>query len=197
MRCVPAFSNGLSEYYITSLKEGITMTYLFCNVKWTEDYKGRNINDKIKGPVGEVCNFAPYKKQIYGYVRIRPDKTIKINKLGAKKDDSSIENVNVIWTAKDPAPDGKTVIVGWYKNATVYREFQKFDKAPPCQKANNVPGYRIVAEEPNCTLLPTGQRTFRIPRGKGGMGQANIWYADQSRGKKILQDMLNRYPSLR
>ena len=172
------------------------MTYLFCNVKWLEDYKGRNINDKIEGLVGEVCNFAPYEDQIYGYVR-RPH-TIDINKLGAQKDDSSIENVNVIWTAKDPDPGGKTVIVGWYKNATVYREFQKFDKVPPCQKTNGVPGYRIVAKESNCTLLPTGQRTFRIPRGgKGEMGRANIWYADQPEGKKTLQDIRKRYHSLR
>ena len=183
------------------------MAYLFCNIGWKEDYRSQNINDKLRGGGsyvevqdhgGEVCNFTPHKKQIYGYVRL-PHKRgkIDINKLGAKKDDFSIENVNVIWTAKNPAPGGKTVIIGWYKNATVYREFQEFDKAPPCQRANNVPGYRIVAEESNCTLLPTGQRTFRIPRGKGGMGQANIWYAaGRPRGEKILEDMRNRYPSL-
>ena len=202
---------GFLRWHITSLKEGIIMTYLFCNIGWMEDYRGQNKNDKLRGGGsyveaqrhgGEVCNFVPYKKQIYGYVRLSNEdrkmrNKININRLGAKKDDSFIENVNVLWTAKDPAPGGKTVIVGWYTNATVYREFQEFDKVPPCQKANNVPGYRIVAEESNCTLLPTGQRTFRIPRGRGGMGQKNIWYADQPRGKKTLQDMLNSYPSLR
>lgn len=122
------------------------MAYLFCNIGWMKYYRGQNDNDKLVGGGsyvaaqrhgGEVCNFAPYKKQIYGYVRLSNEdrkmrNKININRLGAKKDDSFIENVNVIWTAKDPALDGKTVIVGWYTNATVYREFQEFDKVPPC-----------------------------------------------------------------
>ena len=181
------------------------MTYLFCNIGWMKYYRGQNDNDKLVGGGsyvaaqrhgGEVCNFAPYEDQIYGYVRL-PHKRgkININKLGAQKDDSYIENMNVIWTAKDPW--GGTCIVGWYKNATVYREFQEFDKVPPCQKKNNVPGYRIVAEEADCTLLPLGQRLEIPTGGKGEMGQSNIWYADQPRGKEILKDILNCYPSLR
>ncbi len=182
------------------------MTYLFCNIGWKEDYRSQNINDELRGGGsyvedqnhgGEVCNFTPYKKQIYGYVR-PPGGTgskIKIDRLGADRNADFIKNMNVIWTARHPL--GGTCIVGWYKNATVYREFQEFDKAPPCQKANNVPGYRIVAEDSNCTLLPLGQRLEIPTGGKGEMGQSNIWYADQPRGKEILKDILNCYPSLR
>ena len=199
------------------------MAYLFCNIGWMKDYQGQN-NDKIRGGGAfvetegygfEVCNFEPYKNQIYGYVQppgraganIKSDidtnmksssipenferVTIKIDKLGADKKHNAIENVNVIWTAKDPAPGGKTVIVGWYTNATVYREYQKFDQAPPCQQANNVDGYRIVAKESNCKLLPIEQRTIQIPKMvKGGMGQSNIWYADKPESKKIRDKIL-------
>ena len=190
------------------------MVYLFCNVGWMKYYQGQNDNDKIGGGGSyvdreghgfEVCNFAPYENQIYGYVqppsgRLGENITsgtdeyfsrskININRLGAKKNDDFIENVNVIWTATHS--DRGRVIVGWYKNATVYREYQKFDQAPPCHKTNNIDGYRIVAEKSNCKLLPIEQRNIQIPKGvKGGMGQANIWYADKPESKKIRDKVL-------
>ena len=200
------------------------MTYLFCNIGWMKYYRGQNDNDKLVGGGAfvekegygfEVCNFAPYEDQIYGYVQ-PPGRTgtniksgidtnmksssipenfervtIKIDKLGADRNAEFIKNVNVIWTAKNPAPGGKTVIVGWYVNATVYREYQKFDPTPPCHKANNVDGYRIIADESNCTLLPIEQRIVQIPKMiKGGMGQSNIWYADKPESEKIRDKIL-------
>ena len=180
------------------------MAYLFCNVGWMKCYRGQNDNDKLVGGGSyvdrvnhgfEVCNFAPYENQIYGYVK-PSHKVIDINNLGAANNDDFITNVNVIWTARHP--DGGTFIVGWYKNATVYREYQKFDMVPLFHKANHITGYRIVAEESNCKLLPIEQRTFQIPTGvEGGMGQSNVWYANQPRGKETIKDFLNKYPSLR
>ena len=190
------------------------MVYLFCNVGWMKYYQGQNDNDKIGGGGSyvdreghgfEVCNFAPYENQIYGYVQPPSGRLgeniksgtdeyfsrskININRLGAKKNDDFIENVNVIWTATHS--DRGRVIVGWYKNATVYREYQKFDQAPPCHKTNNIDGYRIVAEKSNCKLLPIEQRNIQIPKGvKGGMGQSNIWYADKPESKKIRDKVL-------
>lgn len=196
------------------------MAYLFCNIGWMECYRGRNDNDKIVGGGSyvereghgfEVCNFAPYENQIYGYVQPSSGRlgekiksgtdeyfsrsTIDIDRLGAANNDDFITNVNVIWTAKHP--DGGTFIVGWYKNATVYREYQKFDTVSLFHKENHITGYRIVAEESNCKLLPIERRTFSIPtRVKGGMGQSNVWYADQPRGEKTIKGLLNKYPSL-
>ena len=190
------------------------MVYLFCNVGWMKYYQGQNDNDKIGGGGSyvdrerhgfEVCNFVPYENQIYGYVQPPSGRLgeniksgtdeyfsrskININRLGAKKNDDFIENVNVIWTATHS--DRGRVIVGWYKNATVYRKYQKFDQAPPCHKTNNIDGYRIVAEKSNCKLLPIEQRNIQIPKGvKGGMGQANIWYADKPESKKIRDKVL-------
>ncbi len=190
------------------------MVYLFCNVGWMKYYQGQNDNDKIGGGGSyvdreghgfEVCNFAPYENQIYGYVQPPSGRLgeniksgtdeyfsrskININRLGAKKNDVFIENVNVIWTATHS--DRGRVIVGWYKNATVYREYQKFDQAPPGHKTNNIDGYRIVAEKSNYKLLPIEQRNIQIPKGvKGGMGQSNIWYADKPESEKIRDKIL-------
>lgn len=198
------------------------MAYLFCNVGWMECYRGRNDNDKIVGGGSyvereghgfEVCNFAPYENQIYGYVQPSSGRlgeniksgtdeyfsrsTIDIDRLGAANNDDFITNVSVIWTATHPESGKGRVIIGWYKHATVYREYQKFDIVPLFHKANHITGYRIVAEESNCKLLPIERRTFQIPtRVKGGMGQSNVWYADQSRGEKTIKDLLNKYPSL-
>ena len=196
------------------------MAYLFCNVGWMEYYGSENDDNIVgggsyvdrEGHGFEFCNFAPYENQIYGYVqppsggsrgniKLGTDEyffrsKIDINRLGADTNDDFITNVNVIWTATHEEKGRGRVVVGWYKNATVYREYKKFDKVPPCQKTNNIDGYRIVAEESNCTLLPPEQRTFQIPTGEeGGMGQSNVWYADRSRGQATIKDLLNKYPS--
>ena len=176
------------------------MRYLFCHVAWMKDYKGGNKKDEPSGggsyveetEMGwEACNFAPYKNKMYGYVR-SPSEEIKIERLGADKNDDCIENVHVIWTATNPDRGG-VFIVGEYKNATVYRKYQKFRKAiPPCRKAKRINEYHIVAEESNCTLFPIEQRTVKVPKGgiEGAMGQANIWYADKPASKKILKKIL-------
>jgi 5-methylcytosine-specific restriction protein A len=50
---------------------------------------------------------------------------------------------------------------------------------------NNIGFYRIVADVEDAVLLPIDDRyDLMIPRGKGGIGQSPIWYADkpESRG---------------
>ena len=179
------------------------MAYLFCNVGWMEYYGSEKDDDNIVGGGSyvdreghgfEFCNFAPYENQIYGYVQPAGPR-IGINRLGAGTNDDFITNVNVIWTATHT--ERGRVVVGWYKNATVYREYQKFDIVPLFHKANHITGYRIVAEESNCELLPIEQRIFQIPtQVEGGMGQSNVWYADQPRGEETIKNLLNKYPSL-
>lgn len=129
----------------------------------------------------EVCNFAAVGGNVYGYVR--PTGKIKIEKLGAGKEDESVSGVTVIWTASPES--GGTAVVGWYKNATVYREYQTLPKRTGLQKNNKLKSYHIVASENDATLLPPDERTLLIPRGvKGGIGQSNVWYADSPESKK-------------
>ena len=165
------------------------MTILFCNVGWMERYKGISSRDHITGGGAfvekngrgyEVCNFACCKDDfLYGYVQT-PGKQIDIDRIGRRNAtrNDNIDGVTVVWTAKQPS--GRTVIVGWYKDATVFREYQKFDKAnaPEAQLENNINGYWIKAPFDKATLLTLDNRIFEIPRGKGFMGQSNVWYAD-------------------
>jgi len=163
------------------------MKILFCNIGWMQKYNGIK-GDSIdrggsynKNETGhEVCNFSIVRGAVYGYVQ--PTGQIKIEKLGADKEDESISGITVIWTAGPKS--GGTAVVGWYKNATVYREYQALPNSTKLQKDNGLDSYRILASKNDVTLLPPEERTLLIPRAvKGGIGQSNVWYADSPESK--------------
>ena len=149
---------------------------IFLNIGWMENYQGLE-DDSIAGggsfvqqynngcetdnyPPCEIRNFQPYEGYMYGFVRVTAG-SLKIERLGASPRDNSIDGILVVWVAKSPS-DG-TVIVGWFKNATVYRDCQ----LPPESSGRKREG-------------PIERRVLRVPRGgKGAMGQSNVWYADQ------------------
>lgn len=170
------------------------MPVLFCNVGWMERYDGID-GDSIqrggsynKDSIGhEVCNFSNVHGKVYGYVQ--PTGQIKIERLGAGKNDEYISGVTVIWTA---GPDsGGTAVVGWYRNATVFREAQKIRRPTALQKSNGLDTFRVVASAADATLLPSDSRSFMIPRAvKGGIGQSNVWYADSPESEAIVARVL-------
>lgn len=142
-----------------------------------------------KNSIGhEVCNFSVVEGKVYGYVQ--PTGQIKIEKLEAGRKDDHITGVTVIWTA---GPDsGGTAVVGWYKNATVFRESQKIKHPTMLQKKNGLDTFRIVASASDATLLPIDRRSFMIPRAvKGGIGQSNVWYADSPESQSIVAGVLS------
>lgn len=165
------------------------MPYIFCNVGWMTNYQGTN-DDPIIGGGGyvgdhnsghEAFNFRVYEDgNLYGYVQPPGQgNTINITRLGATNNDNSIDGVTVVWTATRPGVG--SVIVGWYRNATVYRGAQLLVdsgvNAPP-GVPEEFDRFWIKGEPNDATLLPPDNRNFSVPRGLGGMGQANIWYAD-------------------
>lgn len=174
------------------------MAILFCNIGWMEFYKGQLAGDRIKGGGSyvqeegkghEVCNFVDHDGYVYGYVqpananRQSDAGQIKVEKLGGGRSDQ-VCNVLVVWTAK--RPEGGTVVVGWYKNATVYRHNQKLQQPSQLHMSNGLSDYRIRARSIDATLMPIDQRTLLIPRQvKGGMGQSNVWYADRLESSAI------------
>ncbi|MCG7856685.1 DUF3883 domain-containing protein [Flavihumibacter sediminis] len=172
----------------------MTNTLLFLNTGWMDFYKGLK-NDSITGggknvaKMGwghEILNFKIYNKQAYGYVQPKIDKkfknpsNIKLEKLGASKSDDKIENITVVWTATCPNRH-KSFVIGWYKNATVYR----YHQAPPRNSKrnfkNNQIGYFVTTKETNAKLLPKDERILEVKRRmKNWMGQSNVWYAEKN-----------------
>lgn len=157
---------------------------LFLNIGWMKYYKGITQDDKIKhggkhikefGYGWEIFNFLPYKGRNYGFVQVSG--RINIERLSADKHDDKINNVLVIWVAK--SDDLGRVVIGWYDNATVYRELQ----TPPVDSKRKCKGrtvkYNVTAKAKDCVLLDTDKRVLTVPSGYGAMGQSPIWYAEQ------------------
>ena len=182
------------------------MGLIFANVGWMESYRGLTDKDpitgggswvKAKGSGHEVCNFLPYKGFVYGYVQPVNDGRINIERIASVEDDK-VSPVTVVWTAT--RPEGGRVVVGWYLNATVYRDFQSFKTVPIRHKKSGVRGYRIKARAEDAVLLPVDSRTCSIPQGvKGGgaMGTSNVWYADKPADEstvKRVQALINGKP---
>ena len=170
------------------------MPLLFCNVGWMNKYNGIDSDSIERGgkynehSIGhEVCNFNDNAGVIYGYVQSTGN--INLTKIGGSKTDEFASGVTVVWTAGPPS--GGTAVVGWYKDATVYRELQTIPKPTAIQKKNGIQTYRIKVASKNAVLLPVTKRELMIPRGvKGGIGQSNVWFAAQEESKNIVSIVL-------
>lgn len=169
--------------------------YIFCNIGWMQNYRGidgdsiERGGDYNKHSNGhEVCNFSDNAGTFYGYVQ--PTGQIKLEKLGGTKLDESIEGVTVIWTA---GPDsGGTVVIGWYRNAKIFRNVQKLREPTDLQRRNGISTYRISAPSAEAVLLPVEERKLLIPRAvKGGIGQSNVWYADKPESQELVRRVFN------
>ena len=107
-------------------------------------------------------NFRSYGENVYGYVH--PGGAVSINRLGAADADDHVDGVLAIWVATNPEETG-SYIVGWYANATVYRNWQ----APPpdpdrhIENVNEDIGYYVTVLAENAVLLPSDERLFWVP----------------------------------
>jgi hypothetical protein len=168
---------------------------IFFRTGWMRRYAGLSDGDTIErggawvkehGYGHEIMNFLPVEGHVYGYVRPpgRPpegqtDPYLSLRKLGASSGDDSLSGVTVVWVATHPA--GGACIVGWYRDATVYRRPQTSPPDSPRQYMGDRLIYRTMARAEDATLLTPDERTFSLPQHqKNGMGQSNVWYATGS-----------------
>ena len=160
---------------------------LFCNIGWMSRYEGLdNKSDKIVGGGSyvrenksgdEVCNFVKCDDgYVYGHVESikgAKDRSIKIERLGGNGD--YVEGIDVVWTATHPDQGGRR-LVGWYRNATIYRERQEFASPPSGQHSRDgIKTYRIRALAKDTVLLDQEVRDLRLGGGPGWMGQTPWW----------------------
>ncbi len=138
---------------------------------------GRHIEEQGWGY--EMFNFKPIKERYYGYVRVSKNRQINLKRLGANSTDDRIDGVTIIWTARHPETGG-SLIIGWYKNATVFRNYQEPSKSLNRKWQDHNIGYCMVAKSSEAKLLSQDERVFKVPRGSKGMGQTNIWYGDNN-----------------
>ena len=154
------------------------MKIIICNVAWMRKYEGISKDDypinggqfvEENGYGHEVLNFKKQGKYAYGYVQAK-NGTINIDRIDKKaKDTPFVDDVLVIWRAK--SKEG-SVVVGWYKNARVYR----YEQSPPksrrftFENETMSPGFHIRALAKNITLIPPEKRFFSVPVTHKGFG---------------------------
>lgn len=184
------------------------MPQLFCNISWMREYQGHLRIDQPDdrpyrggswvlehGTAQECCNFLPDDNGIiYGHVetwRDDHDTQIRIEKLGASIDDQYIDNVDVIWIATHEK--GGRRVVGWYRNARVYRHRQTHEHYPTNQhKRDKVNSYRITAKKENSYLIPENDRSLKLGSGKGWPGHSPIFYPENYLKNKEMSAFLKR-----
>jgi hypothetical protein len=159
-------------------------------------YRGQQADDEK--PIGggkfnkesighEAFNFLPIKNKILGYFqpqlqppdrRDRHPSSIRLERIEDGFSGETLDNVLVIFLARNPTLGGQR-IVGWYKKAVVHRQAKSSDA-----KERNGFDYFIETDAKNATLVPEPRRSFLIPGGKGGIGEANVCYALDTHGKR-------------
>lgn len=165
------------------------MPYLFAHISWMPEYSG-NPGEPIFSTHGwvlenndahEKWNFKPVGKKFLGYLPIRGKKNsedpgeISIEKLQSIKGAESVDGVTVIWFANNPNFPKQAYVVGWYRNATVFRKSQ----------SRGHRDYRISCDIDDATLLAPEARNFLVPHIRSqhgqelgyGYGQSSLWYA--------------------
>lgn len=100
------------------------------------------------------------------------------------------------WIARNPR-NGRTYIVGWYKNATVYRNSDAIKRRRSSEFEVH---YQVETVDGDATLLRPDARVFPIPTAKvkGNLGQSPVWYGKDDSFRKQVRDYIfeGRLPSL-
>ena len=141
---------------------------------------GGEFNSKEIGH--EVNNFTPSNDdKYYGYVQSSFG-TIAVEKhFSCVSDDKNYaEHILVVWVID------KKKIVGWYKDATVYRKWTHLDSETAANRIYD--DYNITSKEG--ILLPKQDRRVM----NYSFGRNNIWYGDDDANKKTIE-FIERYES--
>jgi|GEM_PF-6875503 len=158
---------------------------IVCRIGWMPEY--RSIDEPVysnqahfdeEDPIPhEGHNFLKMKDgKYYGYFPITGDAVgslskTEINKLGASSGDDYLTGTLVLFVAPKKEDDNSLRVVGFYRNATLYREPETTDTTPAIRRM----------ETTDAVLIPEEDRAFVMPRAKdrlevGGFGRANHWY---------------------
>ena len=170
------------------------MKVLFARVGYMKFYKGPQIGDERpigggsynKNKIGgEAYNFTKINDFIYGYFQPHMQEPYDINlqRIENDFDGESINNVLVIWFATNPIEKGQ-VIIGWYKNATVYRHIQ--EDGYLSERGYN--HYNIKVNAKDAFLLPISNRKYPVGHSinkvkRGNPGQSNAFYKLKESGQ--------------
>jgi len=198
------------------------MRILFCKVPWMKYYQGMAAEgeNSVYPPVNEnqnkfeTLNFLPIRAMdesgkteselLLGYYETEtlPDGTRgqteiqKINGCSHFLEEALIDNVLVIWCSEKPGTD--LCVIGWYKDATVFRNYQS---VPINMEDGSVQDklYNIIASADDVLLMPESERSnpiWAVPKkesgqvGSFGFTRSNVWFADEKEARRFVDGLL-------
>lgn len=143
------------------------------------------------GVGGEVFNFKPSRGRCYGYAMSLHFAGVNLRRLDDARKWSrgdELNGVDVVFIATRPGVG--QVVVGWYRNATVFHQQYRVRRGSipgmspmegmAADGADTRRQFLCVANADNAFLLPEDARTFEVPAAqaghKGFPGQSNVWY---------------------
>ena len=168
------------------------MRLFYCRVAWMKYYKGRDNDYVINGgswnpeDKHEIYNFLECEGKYHGFVEPGRNSSIHVERLGASSKDDHVDDVLVIWLAKNETKGQR--IVGWYKNATVYRKMQNVPDDVLSKRARKECHFFNIYSE-DARLLDVGERNKLVE----GIGQKNYWYGDQGETDRQVIEYIEQY----
>lgn len=165
------------------------------NTGWMRSYQGLRPDDQIvnggehvvKYKTGwEIHNFRSVRGHCYGFAQTNRATSLAIERIGGNKEDETLDGVTVVFTAT--RPEGKRVVVGWYKNARIWR----FPVLRVGHGFDEEFKYFARARSADAHLLPVDQRAFEVPLARDnpwGVGQSNVRYLDEPKAKPFLKSL--------
>jgi hypothetical protein len=137
------------------------------------------------GVGGEVFNFKPSRGRCYGYAMSRHFAGVNLRFLDESqkwREGDELSGVDVVFIARRPGYG--QVVVGWYRNATVFHQQYRVRRGAIPGMNETVRRFLCVTDADAVHLLPEDERTFEVPYApagfKGFPGQSNVWYPSQN-----------------
>lgn len=151
------------------------------------------------GEAGEMWNFRVEDEKCYGYVMSQNFSGVDLKFIDQQvKQADEVEGIDVVFIAKKPKVG--QVVVGWYKNATVFHKHYETRPRNEHEIEDEDIYYLCEVDAENAFLLPEEERTFSVPyapaHGKGFPGMSNVWYPDpESENHKVAEfiEQLRKY----
>lgn len=130
------------------------MKIVFVTVDWMKYYVGEGDEEKVVPACG--YNFQYMNGCYYGYSEALEGIALEQFE-GVTQEAQSVEDVLVVWLAKNR--EGKRCVIGWYKEATLYRnpirrltlDSERFEMQ-----------YSIVTQAKHALLLPVEERRYVV-----------------------------------
>lgn len=176
---------------------------LFCNIAYMQYYDALSVKETPKhggryvqetGDAFEKNNFHICEdgkvrgfvetKYVDGSATAQQPKQLRIENIDPNyKKADCIEGVTVIFCAHSDVRK-KTVIIGWYTDAVVYRNRPQYHGRQ----------FNLECKAENACLLNEKARSFEVPRANKadyGFGQSNVWYAKDDGATEYLNTVRN------